>query len=102
MTIKLSVRALRTIKKKGLDVVAEENGVDLYALPYSDVSEARLQWKAANPASPPMAKNPRCDDMLFAVCSATVNGQRGAFCVTEFSYHNSFVSITAFMWITGQ
>lgn len=70
MTIKLSVKALRTIKKKGLDVVAEEHGVDLHALPYNDVSEARLQWKAANPARPPMAKNPRCACHLFgAICS---------------------------------
>ena len=59
VSIKLSVKALRTVKKKGLDVVAEENGVDLYTLPYNDVSEARLQWKAANPVQPPMAKNAR-------------------------------------------
>eukprot|EP00892_Ulva_mutabilis_P003504 jgi/Ulvmu1/1525/UM011_0255.1 len=59
VTIKLSVKALRTIKKNGLDAVAAEYGVDLYSLPYNDVSEARLQWKAANPAQPPMAKNPR-------------------------------------------
>lgn len=59
VSLKLSVKAMRTIKKKGLDVVAEENGVDLYSLPYRDVSENRLQWKASNPARPPMPKNPR-------------------------------------------
>jgi Ribosomal L28 family len=67
VSIKLSVKALRTIKKKGLDSVAEEYGVDLYSLPYKDVSDARLQWKAAHPARPPMPKNPRCD---HAYCSS--------------------------------
>ena len=59
VSLRLSVKAMRTIKKKGLDAVAEENGVDLYSLPYRDVSENRLQWKASNPARPPMPKNPR-------------------------------------------
>jgi hypothetical protein len=61
VTLKVSARALRTIKKKGLDVMAEEKGIDLNKLPYNDVSEARLQWKAANSGAPPMAKNSRCD-----------------------------------------
>lgn len=64
VSLKLSVNAMRTIKKKGLDVVCEEYGVDLYSLPYRDVSENRLQWKASNPARPPMPKNPR-----FFLCS---------------------------------
>jgi hypothetical protein len=59
VSLKLSVKAMRTIKKKGLDVVAEEHGLDLYSLPYKDVSDNRLQWKASNPVRPPMAKNPR-------------------------------------------
>jgi large subunit ribosomal protein L28 len=59
--LKLSISALRTIKKKGLDAVARQYKLDLKSLSYRDVSERRLQWKAAQPKHrAPMAKNPRC------------------------------------------
>ena len=39
--------------------MAQEAGIDLWKLPFEDARPERLQWKAANPAQPPMAKNPR-------------------------------------------
>lgn len=66
------MKAMRTIKKKGLEEVAEENGVDLYSLPYRDVSENRLQWKASNPVRPPMPKNPRLSSVTHLCCSAVL------------------------------
>ena len=53
--MKLSTEAIRTIKRKGLEEVAKENGVDLWKLPYEDVSDARIQWLAQQPKRPPMS-----------------------------------------------
>lgn len=55
----VSTKALRTLEKKGLNVMAKEAGIDLWSLPYVDCSEARLQYKRENPMKVPMAANPR-------------------------------------------
>lgn len=49
-------QAIKTLEKKGLQVMAKEAGIDLYKLPYTDVSPARKAWLAehhkGNPAQP--------------------------------------------------
>ena len=50
------VQAIKTLEKKGLQAMAKEAGLDLYKLPYNDVSPGRLDWLAENhkgyPAQP--------------------------------------------------
>jgi large subunit ribosomal protein L28 len=57
--MRVCTRALKTVEKKGLQAMANEAGIDLWKLPFEDARPARLEWLAANPAKPPMAKNPR-------------------------------------------
>lgn len=58
--LRLSTKALKTIEKKGLQVMAKEAGLDLSKLPYVDARPARTEWLAKQGAAkPPMAKNPR-------------------------------------------
>lgn len=59
VTIQVSTKALRTIEKKGLAVMAREAGLDLSKLPFTDVSPARLEYLAANKGAVPTAKNSR-------------------------------------------
>eukprot|EP00238_Polyblepharides_amylifera_P011612 CAMPEP_0196582430 /NCGR_PEP_ID=MMETSP1081-20130531/38877_1 /TAXON_ID=36882 /ORGANISM="Pyramimonas amylifera, Strain CCMP720" /LENGTH=146 /DNA_ID=CAMNT_0041902985 /DNA_START=119 /DNA_END=559 /DNA_ORIENTATION=+ len=56
--IKVATSTLKTISKIGLDAVAKRGGVDLYSLPYTDVSPARKDWLAEN-NKPPKKKNKR-------------------------------------------
>lgn len=57
--LRISTRAIKSIEKKGLQAMADEAGIDLWKLPFEDARPARKEWLAANPANPPMAKNPR-------------------------------------------
>ena len=57
--LKVCTKALKTIEKKGLQVMANEAGIDLWKVPFEDARPQRLEWLAANPHNPPMAKNPR-------------------------------------------
>lgn len=52
-------QAIKTLEKKGLQAMAKEAGLDLWKLPYQDARPERLEWVAAQPKRPPMAKNPR-------------------------------------------
>ena len=54
--MRLSVSAMRTIARDGLEAVAAKNGVDLLSMPYIDASESRIQWKASQPVRPPMSR----------------------------------------------
>lgn len=56
--LKLSTKAIKTLERNGLDAMAKEAGLDLYALPYQDASPARQEYVAKHPGSP-KAKNPR-------------------------------------------
>lgn len=56
--LKLSTKAIKTLERNGLDAMAKEAGLDLYALPYQDASAARKEYVAKHPGSP-KAKNPR-------------------------------------------
>ena len=47
---------MRTIEKKGLDVVAKEAGVDLYKLPYEDMSRSRINYLAQQGKRPPLPR----------------------------------------------
>ena len=57
--LRVCTRALKTVEKRGLQVMADEAGIDLWKLAFEDARPERLAWKAANVAVPPMAKNPR-------------------------------------------
>ena len=57
--LRLSTKAIKTVEKRGLQVMADEAGVDLWKLPFEDARPARREWLAANEHNPPMAKNPR-------------------------------------------
>lgn len=50
------LQAIRTLEKKGLQAMAKDIGLDLYKLPYTDVSPARVNWLKENhkgyPAQP--------------------------------------------------
>ena len=52
-------QAIKTLEKKGLQAMAKEAGLDLWKLPFQDARPERLEWVAAQPKRPPMAKNPR-------------------------------------------
>eukprot|EP00240_Pyramimonas_obovata_P007433 CAMPEP_0118929550 /NCGR_PEP_ID=MMETSP1169-20130426/6518_1 /TAXON_ID=36882 /ORGANISM="Pyramimonas obovata, Strain CCMP722" /LENGTH=156 /DNA_ID=CAMNT_0006871765 /DNA_START=63 /DNA_END=533 /DNA_ORIENTATION=+ len=56
--VKIATSTLKTITKKGIDAVAKDCGIDLYSLPYTDVSDARVNWLKENNA-PPKKKNKR-------------------------------------------
>ena len=45
---------MKTIEKKGLHAMAREAGVDLYKLPYTDVSSSRRRYLARKEKVPPM------------------------------------------------
>lgn len=51
-------QALRTIKKKGLDAMAKEAGIDLWKLPFKDCRPQRRQYLAEHPMEVPTKKNP--------------------------------------------
>lgn len=57
--LRVCTRAIKTVEKKGLQVMANEAGIDLWKLPFEDARPGRLEWVAAQPKNPPMAKNPR-------------------------------------------
>ena len=81
--LKLSAAAMRTIRKKGLSTVAKENNIDLSKLPYRDASEARLQWKAAQPKRPPMPKNPRCAPLHVWALHVCLDPHASSRCATQ-------------------
>ena len=56
--VKIAATTLKTIQKLGLDEMAKRHDVDLYALPYSDYSDARRDWLKEN-NKPPVAKDAR-------------------------------------------
>ncbi|KAL4441514.1 hypothetical protein ABPG77_002018 [Micractinium sp. CCAP 211/92] len=57
--LRLSTKAIKTVEKRGLQVMADEAGIDLWKLPFEDARPQRKEWLASNPQNPPMAKNPR-------------------------------------------
>lgn len=54
--LRVCARAIKSVEKKGLAVMAKEAGLDLYSLPYTDASKARTEWLAAQPVAPPQSK----------------------------------------------
>lgn len=57
VTLKISTKAIKTIEKRGLAVMAKEIGLDLASLPYRDVRPGRTEWLAAHqPAQPAQSK----------------------------------------------
>ena len=59
-----ALQALKTIEKKGLQVMAKEAGLDLEKLPYEDVRKARTEWLAQQPKHPPQVSG----RVLFCMC----------------------------------
>lgn len=55
----LTLQAMKTIEKNGLQAMAKEAGLDLLSLPYVDASAARKEYLASKTPTPPMAKNKR-------------------------------------------
>lgn len=50
--LRISTKALKTINKVGLEVMAERAGLDLESLPYTDADPARKEWLVENGAAP--------------------------------------------------
>ena len=57
--LRISTRAIKTIEKNGLDVMAKEAGIDLWKLPFTDARPERLQYLAENKGKVPVAVNPK-------------------------------------------
>lgn len=55
--MRISTKAMKTVEKRGLQVMAKEAGIDLYSLPYVDARPERQEWLAQQPRHPPMAKD---------------------------------------------
>ena len=56
MRLRVCTRALKTVEKRGLAVMAKDAGLDLYSLPYTDARKERQEWLAAQPVVPPQSK----------------------------------------------
>ncbi|KAK3278884.1 Plastid ribosomal protein L28 [Cymbomonas tetramitiformis] len=56
--MKVSTKGLKSINKVGLEEMAKRANIDLYSLPFVDVSEARTEWLKEN-NKPPVKKNKR-------------------------------------------
>ena len=57
----VTLQAMKTVEKKGLQAMAKEAGLDLYSLPYTDARPQRLEWLAQQPINPPMVSHlPMC------------------------------------------
>ena len=54
--LRVCTRALKTVEKRGLAVMAKDAGLDLYSLPYTDARKERQEWLAAQPVVPPQSK----------------------------------------------
>ena len=52
--LRLSTKAMKTVEKKGLALMAKEAGLDLYRLPFEAARPQRLEWLAQQPKQPPM------------------------------------------------
>ncbi|EIE25152.1 hypothetical protein COCSUDRAFT_13362 [Coccomyxa subellipsoidea C-169] len=52
--MRISTKAMKTVEKRGLQVMAKEAGIDLYSLPYVDARPERQEWLAQQPRHPPM------------------------------------------------
>ncbi len=47
--LRLSTKAIKTVEKRGLQVMADEAGIDLWKLPFEDARPQRKEWLASNP-----------------------------------------------------
>ncbi|CAD7695425.1 unnamed protein product [Ostreobium quekettii] len=56
--LRICAKALRTIRKKGLDAMAKEADIDLWKLPFKDCRPERRQYLAEHPMVVPAKKNP--------------------------------------------
>ena len=59
VSLRVCTKAIKTIEKNGLDIMAQEAGIDLWKLPFVDVRPERLQYLAENKGKVPVAVNPR-------------------------------------------
>jgi len=58
--LRICTKAMKTIEKKGLQVMANEAGIDLWKLPFEDARPQRKEWLAQNnEKKPPMGKGKR-------------------------------------------
>mmetsp|Transcript_11700 Transcript_11700/g.18844 ORF Transcript_11700/g.18844 Transcript_11700/m.18844 type:complete len:143 (-) Transcript_11700:281-709(-) len=57
--LRISTKALKTIQKKGLEVMAAEVGLDLMSLKYTDADPKRKEWLVENGAAQPAKKDKR-------------------------------------------
>merc|ERR1711959_583034 len=54
--LRISSRTIRTIEKKGLSVVAESAGRNLWKQPFKDFRPQRLEYRARNTGKVPLSK----------------------------------------------
>ena len=66
----MRVQAMKTVEKRGLQVMAKEAGIDLYSLPYVDARPERQEWLAQQPRHPPMV-SPRLCTVLYVIGAVT-------------------------------
>jgi len=59
VSLRVCTKAIKTIEKNGLDIMAQEAGVDLWKLPFVDARPERLQYLEENKGKVPVAVNPR-------------------------------------------
>lgn len=59
VTLRVCTKAIKTIEKNGLDIMAQEAGIDLWKLPFVDARPERLQYLAENKGKVPVAVNLR-------------------------------------------
>lgn len=59
VTLRLCTKAIKTVEKNGLDIMAQEAGLDLWKLPFEDARPERLQYLAENKGKVPVAVNER-------------------------------------------
>ena len=59
--VKLNIctKAIKTLEKNGLPIMATEAGINLWELPYEDARPERLAYLAENPRKVPVAANSR-------------------------------------------
>ena len=59
VSLRVCTKAIKTIEKNGLDIMAQEADIDLWKLPFVDARPERLQYLAENKGKVPVAVNPR-------------------------------------------
>jgi len=69
--LRICTKAMKTIEKNGLDVMAKEAGINLWKLPFEDARPERLAYLAENKGKVPQAVNTRAIKNKAKIASST-------------------------------